>query len=81
MLPKGRVRIDRSNHHTCLSPRIGVANSKGQFAIVGRHAHGASRPVHGDPLARRLVSQAEHPEAFGMDNGLSAERCAPRSRW
>ena len=43
--PQGRVRIDRSNHHTCLFPRIGVANSKGQFTIVRE----ATRAVHPDP--------------------------------
>jgi len=43
--PQGRVQIDRSNHHTCLYPRIGVANSKGQFTIVRE----ATRTVHPDP--------------------------------
>lgn len=32
--PQGRVRIDPSNHHACLYPRIGQANSSGQFTIV-----------------------------------------------
>lgn len=43
--PQGRVRIDPTNHHTSLYPRIGVANSKGQFTIVRE----ATRPVHPDP--------------------------------
>ena len=43
--PQGRVRIDPTNHHTCLYPRIGVVNSKGQFTIVRE----ATRPVHPDP--------------------------------
>lgn len=32
--PQGRVRIDPSNHHTSLYPRIGQANGRGQFTIV-----------------------------------------------
>ena len=43
--PQGRVRIDPSNHHTCLYPRIGVANEHGQFTIVRQ----AIRAVHPDP--------------------------------
>ena len=43
--PQGRVRIDPSNHHTCLYPRIGRADSTGQFTIVRE----ARRPVHPDP--------------------------------
>lgn len=43
--PQGRVRIDPSNHHTCLYPRIGVVDSRGQFKIVRE----ATRPVHPDP--------------------------------
>ncbi|MDM0009376.1 transporter substrate-binding domain-containing protein [Variovorax sp. J22G73] len=43
--PQGRIRIDPTNHHTCLYPRIGVVNSKGQFTIVRE----ATRPVHPDP--------------------------------
>ena len=43
--PQGRIRIDPTNHHTSLYPRIGVANSKGQFTIVRE----AMRPVHPDP--------------------------------
>lgn len=43
--PQGRVRIDASNHHTCLYPRIGRANATGQFTIVRE----ATRAVHPDP--------------------------------
>lgn len=43
--PQGRVRIDPSNHHTCLYPRIGRAEATGQFKIVRE----ARRPVHPDP--------------------------------
>lgn len=43
--PQGRIRIDPTNHHTCLYPRIGVVNSKEQFTIVRE----ATRPVHPDP--------------------------------
>lgn len=43
--PQGRVRIDPTNHHTCLYPRIGRANAQGQFTIVRE----ATRPVHPDP--------------------------------
>lgn len=32
--PQGQVRIETSNHHACLYPRIGRANSDGQFTIV-----------------------------------------------
>lgn len=44
--PQGRVRIDPSNHHTCLYPRIGIVNSTdGQFTIVRQ----AVRTVYPDP--------------------------------
>ena len=43
--PQGRVRIDPTNHHTSHYPRIGIANSKGQFTIVRE----ANRPVQPDP--------------------------------
>ena len=43
--PQGRVRIDPTNHHTCLYPRVGRVNAKGQFTIVRE----ATRPVHPDP--------------------------------
>jgi branched-chain amino acid transport system substrate-binding protein len=32
--PQGRVRIEKSNHHAYLYPRIGRANADGQFTIV-----------------------------------------------
>lgn len=43
--PQGKVRIDPSNHHTCLYPRVGRVNAKGQFTIMRE----ATRPVHPDP--------------------------------
>ncbi|GAC1415344.1 MAG: transporter substrate-binding domain-containing protein [Burkholderiaceae bacterium] len=43
--PQGRVRIEPSNHHTCLYPRIGRANLDGQFTIVRE----STRPVTPDP--------------------------------
>lgn len=45
LAPQGKVRIEASNHHTCLYPRIGRANSKGQFTIVRE----SKRPVVPDP--------------------------------
>lgn len=41
--PQGRVRIDPSNHHTFLYPRIGRLGGDGQFAIV-RESAGAVAP-------------------------------------
>ncbi|WP_028221114.1 transporter substrate-binding protein, partial [Paraburkholderia oxyphila] len=43
--PQGRVRIEPSNHHTCLYPRIGRVNSKGEFTIV----RASKRAVSPDP--------------------------------
>ncbi len=43
--PQGRIRIDPTNHHTCLYPRIGIANQEGQFTLVRQ----AVRAVHPDP--------------------------------
>ncbi len=43
--PQGRVRIDPTNNHTCLYPRVGIANASGQFTIVRE----AKRAVHPDP--------------------------------
>jgi len=43
--PQGRVRIDPTNHHTCLYPRVGICNEQGQFTIVRE----ATRAVHPDP--------------------------------
>ena len=42
---QGRIRIDPSNHHTCLYPRIGIVNHEGQFTLVRQ----AMRAVHPDP--------------------------------
>ncbi len=35
--PQGRVQIDHLTHHASLYPRIGMANSDGQFTIVQDH--------------------------------------------
>jgi branched-chain amino acid transport system substrate-binding protein len=43
--PQGRVKIDPTNHHTCLYPRIGRVNAEGQFTIVRQ----ATRAVYPDP--------------------------------
>lgn len=44
--PQGRVRIDPTNHHTCLYPRIGVFDADdGQFTIIRQ----ATRAVTPDP--------------------------------
>jgi len=43
--PQGRVRIEPTNNHTCLYPRVGIANASGQFTIVRE----AKRAVHPDP--------------------------------
>jgi len=32
--PQGRVQVDHLTHHTSLYPRIGIANSDGQFTII-----------------------------------------------
>jgi branched-chain amino acid transport system substrate-binding protein len=32
--PQGKVRVDPSNHHAYLYPRIGQVNARGQFTIV-----------------------------------------------
>jgi branched-chain amino acid transport system substrate-binding protein len=45
LAPQGLVRIDPTNHHTCVYPRIGRANLKGQFTLIRE----ATRPVHPDP--------------------------------
>ena len=45
LAPQGRVRVEPSNHHTCLYPRIGRANAKGQFTIVRE----TTRAVSPDP--------------------------------
>lgn len=59
--PQGRIRIEPSNHHTCLYPRIGIANSKGQFTIVRE----ARRAVHPDPY---LVTHSLGDWAARIDN-------------
>lgn len=43
--PQGRIKIDPTNHHTCLYPRIGRVDAEGQFTIVRQ----ATRSVYPDP--------------------------------
>jgi branched-chain amino acid transport system substrate-binding protein len=43
--PQGRIKIDPTNHHTCLYPRIGSVDAEGQFTIVRQ----ATRSVYPDP--------------------------------
>lgn len=43
--PEGRVVLDADNNHCCLTPRIGVCRSDGQFDIVWE----AKEPVRPDP--------------------------------
>ena len=38
--PQGRVRIDPSNHHARLHPRIGRVDAEGRFAVVAQAPHG-----------------------------------------
>ncbi|HCE08224.1 MAG TPA: amino acid ABC transporter substrate-binding protein [Oxalobacteraceae bacterium] len=45
LAPQGRVRVEPNNHHTCLYPRIGRVNAKGQFTIVRQ----STRAVAPDP--------------------------------
>ncbi|MCY1251645.1 Periplasmic binding protein domain protein [compost metagenome] len=39
------MKIDPTNHHTCLYPRIGRVDAHGQFTIVRQ----ATRAVYPDP--------------------------------
>jgi branched-chain amino acid transport system substrate-binding protein len=59
--PQGRVRIDPTNHHTCLYPRIGRLNAEGQFTIVRQ----ARRSVYPDPY---LVTHSLGDWAASLDN-------------
>lgn len=43
--PQGQIKIDPTNHHTCLYPRIGRVDAQGQFTIVRQ----ATRAVYPDP--------------------------------
>lgn len=43
--PQGRVKIDPTNHHTCLYPRVGRVDALGQFTILRQ----ATRSVSPDP--------------------------------
>ncbi|MCS3429905.1 transporter substrate-binding domain-containing protein [Klebsiella sp. BIGb0407] len=49
--PQGRIRIDKLNQHTGLYPRIGIANSEGQFTLVQE----ARRMVEPDPYMTNQI--------------------------
>ena len=59
--PQGKVRIEPTNHHTCLYPRIGRANVDGQFDVVSE----SLRPVTPDPY---LVNHAKGDWAASLDS-------------
>jgi branched-chain amino acid transport system substrate-binding protein len=59
--PQGQVRIETSNHHACLYPRIGRANSDGQFTIVRE----TKDSVYPDPY---LVAHALGDHAVRMSS-------------
>lgn len=59
--PQGLVRIEPSNHHTCLYPRIGRANANGQFTIVRE----STRPVGPDPY---LVTHSTGDWTISLDS-------------
>lgn len=59
--PQGRVRIEPSNHHTCLYPRIGRVNLNGQFTIVRE----STRPVSPDPY---LVTHSTGDWTISLDS-------------
>lgn len=62
--PQGRVRIDPSNHHACLYPRIGQANSNGQFTIV----QDLAKRIDPDPyMVHHDWSSDDAPDADGWD--------------
>jgi branched-chain amino acid transport system substrate-binding protein len=58
--PQGRVRIEPSNHHTCLYPRIGRVDAEGRFTIVRE----ARRAVVPDPY---LVNHALGDWTLALD--------------
>lgn len=58
--PQGRVRIEPTNHHTCLYPRIGQANVDGQFTVVNE----ALKRVTPDPY---LVNHAKGDWTTSLD--------------
>lgn len=60
--PQGRVRIDPTNHHTGLYPRIGQANASGQFTIVRE----SRRIVYPDPY---LVTHSFGDWTAKLDRG------------
>ena len=62
--PQGRIRIEPSNHHTWVYPRLGRVDATGQFTILQE----SLRPVRPDPY---LVNLALGDWAVN----LSAEEC------
>ena len=64
--PQGRVRIDASNHHTRLYPRIGRVGDDGRFAIVAESLVG----VDADPyLVHHRVDEWSAHRAEAGDTG------------
>ena len=54
--PQGRVQVDHLTHHTSLYPRIGIANSDGQFTIIedcGFRINPDPYMVHSHPVITR----------------------------
>ncbi len=63
--PQGKVRIDPSNHHTCLYPRVGRVDAHGQFTIMRE----ATRPVYPDPY---LVTHSLGDWTVKLSNHIDA---------
>ena len=60
--PQGEVRIDRTNRHCFLTPRIGVSNSRGGFSII----YEAPGPVRPDPYLVWHETETELPQPAGL---------------
>ena len=61
--PQGSVRLDASNHHTYLWPRVGVVDNRGQFEIV-RETTAPEAPApylveHDDPVSFAMAETGE----------------------
>lgn len=75
--PQGRVRIDPTNHHTRLYPRIGRVGDDGRFAIVAESSVGVDADpylvnhVADDGWVRRVERGAARPAdaAIGVASG------------
>ena len=67
--PQGRVRIDPTNHHTRLYPRIGRVGDHGQFEIVAESAAGVDPDPylvnHAAEATGTLISRSLAPGAAG----------------